>query len=168
MENNLGHVDDESGRPEAAEAREALKQLQDDGARLAARVVTPWWYHLALGVIVAAFAAFAGAQALPGTASMWIVVIGILLVNFLINTYSRRYGISAIQPTGPRSKRLFWAMLIVLAPTMASGFAIRYFALSSWWGIVPAVVAFFAIVVLGRRYDDALRDELSGQTRRAG
>jgi hypothetical protein len=55
MENNLGHVDDESGRPDAAEAREALKQLQDDGARLAARVVTPWRYHLALGVIVAAF-----------------------------------------------------------------------------------------------------------------
>jgi hypothetical protein len=165
MENNLGHVADESGRPVAAEAREALQLLQDDGSRLAARVVTPWWYHPALGVIAAVLA---GSQVFPVVASMCIVVIGMLLLIALMATYRHRYGISVIPPAGPRSKRLLLAAVIVVVLATESSVAIRLLALSSWWGIVPAVVVFFATVVLGRRHDDALRDELSGKTRRAG
>jgi len=164
MENDFGHAGDQSERSEAAAAREALRQLQDDGSRLAARVVTPRWYHPALGAIVAAFA---GSQALPGAAAIWIVAIGIVLLPLLTITYSRRYGVSITQPAGPRSKRLLLTTLTILILAMASSLAIKFLALSAWWGLVPAVVAFFATIALGRRYDDALRDELGGKTGRA-
>lgn len=164
MENESDRADDQPARPDAAAAREALAQLQDDGSRLASRVVTPWWYHLALGVIVAAFA---GSQVLPAITSLWIVAIGIVLLPVLTITYGRRYGVSTTQPAGPRSKRLLLTMLTVLILAMVSSLAIKFLALSAWWGIVPAVFAFFATLLLGRRYDDALRDELGGKTRRA-
>lgn len=164
MENDLDHAGDQPERPEAAAAREALRQLQDDGSRLAVRVVTPWWYHPVLGVIVAAFA---GSQVLPGMAAIWIVAIGIVLLPVLTITYSRRYGVSTTQPAGPRSHRLLLTMLTVLILAMVSSLAIKFLALSAWWGIIPAAFAFFATVMLGRRYDDALRDELGGKTGQA-
>lgn len=163
MENDSGHAGDQSDRPEAAAAQEALRQLQDDGSRLAARVVTPWWYHPALGAIVAAFA---GSQALPGAAAIWIVAIGIVLLPVLTITYNRRYGVSTTQPAGPRSKRLLLTTLTILILAMASSLAIKFLALSAWWGLVPAAVVFVATIALGHRYDDALRDELGGKTGR--
>ncbi len=165
MENDLGHAGDQAERPEAAAAREALRQLQDDGSRLSIRVVTPWWYHPALGVIVAAFV---GSQVLPGQAAIWIVAIGIILLPVLTITYSRCYGVSITQPAGARSKRLLLTELTVLILGMVSSLVIKFLALSAWWGIIPAVFVFIATVVLGRRYDDALRDELGGKTGQAG
>lgn len=165
MENVSDRPGDQPARPDAAAAREALAQLQVDGSRLAGQIVTPWWYHPVLGVIVAAFA---GSPALSGTASIWIVAIGIVLLPVLTITYGRRYGVSTTQPAGPRSKRLLLAMLTVLILAMVSSLAIKLLAMSAWWGIVPAVLAFFATVVLGRRYDGVLRAELSGKAVQAG
>lgn len=143
---------------------DARGDSRDDGSRLAARVVTPWWYHPALGVIVAAFAA---SPAFPGASGIWAVAIGIVLLPILTLTYNRRYGVSTTQPAGPRSKRLLLAMLAILILAMASTLSIKLLALSAWWVVAPAVVAFAATVVLGRRYDAALRDELGEKTRRA-
>ncbi|KAB1660185.1 hypothetical protein F8O01_04495 [Pseudoclavibacter chungangensis] len=83
-------------------------------------------------------------------------------------TYSRLYGVSTTQPAGPRSTRLLLTILTILVAALASNLAITHLAASAWWGLIPAVVAFVSTIVLGRSYDDALRDELRGTTERAG
>ena len=148
----------ESDRPSPSEAREILDVLTADGASLATRVVTPWWYHVALGLVVATIVM---SQTLSMPFSIGLVVLGILALPVITTTYVRRYGVSASSPAGPRTQRLLVVTLIVLAAGMAAALAIRATDQSAWWGLVPATIAFVTTVVLGRRYDAALRLELA-------
>lgn len=144
--------------PTPADARAALSTLDADGERLAGRVVTPWWYHVSLGAIVAAFVA---SQALPAGASAALLALGILALPLLTTIYSRRYGLTITQPAGRRSRRLLLSTLAILISAMACGVVIKLTGAEPWWVLAPAAVAFAATVVLGRRYDDALRGELA-------
>jgi len=146
-------------RPDPAQARAALGELGRDGAALAARIVTPWWYHPSLGAITALFA---GAQALPGVGPIVAVVCGIIAIPILTTTYARRYGVVTTKPAGPRSKRLMLATLVILLAAMASGLVIKVAGAEPLWALLPAAIAFVTTVMLGRRYDDALRREIAG------
>jgi hypothetical protein len=148
----------ESDRPSPSEARDILDVLTADGASLATRVVTPWWYHVTLGLVVATIVM---SQTLSMPLSIGLVVLGILALPVITTTYVRRYGVSASSPAGPRTRRLLVVTLIVLAAGMAAALAIRATDQSVWWGLVPATIAFVTTVVLGRRYDAALRLELA-------
>lgn len=145
-------------RPSSAQARDVLSSLDADGTRLAARVVTPWWYHLTLGVIVAVFV---GSQALPGSASIGLVALGIIALPILVTVYNRRYGVSISQPTGPRSRRLLFTTVAVLVVAMLSSLVFKMIGFDPWWALIPAVLAAAATTLLGRRYDNALRSELA-------
>ncbi len=147
-----------AGRLTADEARAALRGLDADGARLAQHMVTPWWYHPALGVIVAVVVA---AQALPGSASTIAVALAVIAIPVLLLAHTRRYGISTTNPVGPRSRRLLLAMLGILLLAMVAGVVVTLSDSPSWWVLVPAALAGVAMIVLGRRYDDALRDEVA-------
>lgn len=144
-----------------AEARAALDGVAHDGTALAARIVTPWWYHPALGLIVGVFVV---AQVLPGAWSIAAVALGIIAIPALTTTYARRYGVAISKPAGPRSRRLMRNALAVLVACMLSGLGIRLVGLAPWWVVIPTVVAFAATVLLGRRFDEALRRELSATT----
>ncbi|MDO5500536.1 MAG: hypothetical protein Q4F67_12745 [Propionibacteriaceae bacterium] len=157
MENDITGDRAHSKLPHPDEARNALDALTVDGARLADRVATPWWYHPALGLIVAAFTL---APALAGSASTIVVAFGIILLPVLTTTYSRRYGISIAQPVGPRSKRLLLLSLGVLILALACSLVIKLLGIAPWWVMLPALVAVIATVLLGRRYDTAFRSEL--------
>jgi hypothetical protein len=141
-----------------SEARAALGSLDEDGTALAARIVTPWWYHPALGVITGVFA---GAHALPGAWPVIAIAIGIVAIPVLTTTYSRRYGVAVSKPAGPRGRRLLLAVLAVLIGAMLSSLAFKLVGLEPWWALVPAAITFSATVVLGRRYDAALREEIA-------
>ncbi|WP_127782428.1 hypothetical protein [Rhodococcus sp. X156] len=144
-----------------AQARQALDGLDVDGARLAEQMVTPWWYHPSLGLVVALIV---GAQALPGSAAVVLVALGVIAIPVLTTTYRRRYGISTTQPAGPRSRRLlFLTAGIFLLAMVASTFG-KLAGLASGWALLPAVLALVTTVVLGRRYDDVLRSELARTT----
>lgn len=149
-------------RPDPAEARSALGDLDRDGAALAARIVTPWWYHPVLGAITALFA---GAQALPGAGPIVAVTCGIVAIPVLMTTYARRYGVVTTKPAGPRSKRLMLITLVILLAAMASGLVIKVAGAEPLWALLSAAIAFVATVTLGRRYDDALRQEIAGPRR---
>ncbi|TQJ31302.1 hypothetical protein [Microbacterium sp. SLBN-146] len=149
----------ESDQPSPSEARAILDGLTADGASLATRVVTPWWYHLTLGLVVATIVM---SQTLPAPLSIGLVVAGIVSLPVITTTYTRRYGVSASSPVGPRTRRLLVTTLIVLAAGMVAALAIRATEQSAWWGLLPAGVVLFATIVLGRRYDAALRLELAG------
>lgn len=148
--------------PSAAEARAALAAMDTDANQLAARLVTPWWYHLVLGVIVAAAI---GAQALPRVSSMVVIVLIIVWIPFLLKAYTSRYGLSMTQPAGPRGRRILLLILAVLALLMGSGVLLKLNSISPVWVLVPAVLGFFATVWLGRRYDAVLRSEISAPSR---
>lgn len=160
MENDFSGIDPASRRavPTSAEARDVLSLLDVDGTRLAERVVTPWWYHVALGAIVALFVT---SQALPTAAMSVPIVLGIVALPVLTTVYSRRYGVSVSQPAGPRGRRLLLMTLGVLVVAMLSGVALKFAGIAPWWVVVPAALAFIVTVILGRRYDDALRSEIA-------
>lgn len=149
---------DGSQRPTASEATEILSRLSADGSRLADRVATPWWYHTALGLIVAMFVL---AQVLSPPLSISLVVLGVIAIPILTTAYSRRYGMSLTQPAGKRSGRMLAASVGILALGMAGALVIRLTQVSPWLVLPVAVGAFVATVVLGRRYDKALRMELA-------
>ncbi|MGC5015372.1 hypothetical protein ACLQ2R_31830 [Streptosporangium sp. DT93] len=157
MENDF-RSDDREGPLTSSQARDTLDRLGLDGVRLAERVVTPWWYHLTLGLIVGVLTA---AQVLPGAASFVVVALGIVAILLLTTTYSRRYGIFITQPAGSRGKRLLRVISGVLALAMLAALVVKFTGTDPRWGLLPAALAFGATLVLGRRYDDVLRDELA-------
>ncbi|MGO3147690.1 MAG: hypothetical protein ACTIJ6_08425 [Leucobacter sp.] len=140
------------------QAREVLAGLNADGARLAERIVTPPWYHPLIGLIVAVLVL---SQALPGSYSLLLMVPPLVALPILAITYTQKYGVSLTRPTGPHSKRFLYAMITVLVLTMIAAALIKLNNVSLWWVCIPVVVATTAVVVLGRRYDSALRTEVA-------
>lgn len=147
-----------SDRAARAQAVTALAELARDHERLATRIITPWWYHPALGLITAVFA---GAHALPGVWPIAGITLGIMALPVLTTTYARVSGVVVTKPAGPRSRRLLIATLVVLVAAMSCSLAFKFLDVSPWWALIPAGVTFVATVVLGRRYDDALRQEIA-------
>jgi uncharacterized membrane protein len=142
-----------------AEARAALDHLDGDGVRLADAVFTPSWYHPILGLLVAGLVC---APALPPWGSLVVLAIAVLGCVLLASVYRRRSGVSTVTPTGPRSRSLLILFAAILVLAMILGAVIGFTDASPWWAVLPASVAFAAAVVLGRRYDAALRSELAG------
>lgn len=147
--------------PTAAEARATLAALDTDATQLAARLVTPWWYHPVLGAMVAAAII---AQSLPRVTSMVVIVMVIIGIPFLIKAYTRRYKVWMSEPAGPRSRRMLLLLLGTLVVLMASGVLMKIAGLSPWWVLLPAVLGLLATVWLGCRYDAVLRAEISASS----
>jgi hypothetical protein len=144
-----------------SEAQTALDDMTRDQQHLAARIITPWWYHPALGLITAVFA---GGHALPGAWPLGAIVLGIAAIPVLTTAYARTAGVVVTKPAGPRSRRLLLATLLVLVAAMSCSIAFKFLGVSPWWALIPAGVTFVATVVLGRRYDEALRQEIAAPT----
>lgn len=161
MENHFWQdaPDSSATPPTAAQARDALTSLDDDGAILSKRVATPWWYHSTLGFIVAMFVT---SQALPGGMAITLVALGVIALPLLTTKYSRRYGVTITQPAGPRSRRILLTTLGVALAAFLAALAIKLTGVDPWWVAFPAATAFAATVILGRQYDDALRREIAG------
>ncbi|MBT0771957.1 hypothetical protein KIH74_23650 [Kineosporia sp. J2-2] len=127
-------------------------------AAAADRLVTPWWYHPVLGALLGVYLV---AFSLGGT-----VVRLVALVLFgaacaaLVDVYRRSTGVWVngldAGPAGRWAKGLGLAVLVLM---VVSG------SLAYWTGLVwpvlgIAVVVFALTVVLGRRFDEALRAQL--------
>lgn len=131
-----------------------LAGLRADRAALADRVVQPWWYDVALGLLLFAFLA---SYALD---SLWVTFPALLLflagLRALVTTYRRRTGLWLDTP--PRVMAAWGAgVLVVLVPAfvLAHGFG-------QHWVMVPAgaVLGLAAGVlsrVWGRRWAAELR-----------
>lgn len=143
---------------DASAARAALIDLDHDTARLATRVVTPWWYHPVLGALVATIVA---AQTLPTALSVSLIALGVIGMPILVSVYSRRYGVVITAPVGPRSKGWLGLTLAAFGLAMVAGLLIKLSGLAPPWALIPAALVFVATIVLGRRYDQALRDDLA-------
>lgn len=138
-----------------------LNDVHADGGRLADRIVTPSWYHPTLGLLIALLVA---AQALPGAYPIFIICPAIIAIALLPMYYSRKYGVLLTRTAGPRSKRILYSLVAVMASAMIAALLIKLNDVSAWWVAIPVVVAFVLTVVLGRRYDHALRQEIGARS----
>lgn len=157
MENDF-EAADRAPRPTPAEARTALADLATDRATLAARVVTPWWYHPTLGAVVALIVC---SQALPSPASLVLLPVALLGLPALVVLYRRRYGVWVSEPAGPLSRRIYRALIVVLVLVFGAMLVVKLTAVEYRWVLLPAAVGFVAAVVLGPWYDDAQRRALA-------
>lgn len=148
----------EGDRPTSEQARDALAALEQDGPKLAARVITPWWYHPALGLSAAALVI---SQLLPVVPAIVLVAAAIAVIPVIVIVYRRQYGVSVSQPAGRRSRAVLVALFVMLATVFIAAVLMRMGELSPWWGAVAASVAFAGTVILGRSYDSAFRADLA-------
>lgn len=146
-------------RISAGEAGASLAAIADQRARLAERLVTPRWYHPVLGLLLAMLMLCVGVDS-PVVLGLGLAVYFVGL-GLLVTVYRRRAGawVNGFRPG--RSRPAALATTVVLLGCGALSFAGR---LQDWlWApIVAAVVAFVAVVVLGRAFDRALGAELRG------
>lgn len=153
-------TDSEGRRPTAEAARAALSGLDVDTARLADRVVTPWWYHPVLGTVVAVVAL---SPTLPPSATASVIALCVVVLVLLPAAYRRRYGVWVSEPAGPRSRRMFRWVMASIVLGVVGGAVLGMVA--PVWAVVPALLVLLAVVVLGRRYDEALREDLAAGAR---
>ena len=99
-------------------------------------------------------------QALPPFYGLTVVIVGLIGLIALRIAYDRRYGISFTKVTGRRTRALMFSVIGVLVAGMIASRVIVATGASLWWVLVPAAIAFVTALVLGPRYDDALRREI--------
>lgn len=154
------HSDEEGGRrPNPEDARETLGRLEADGAELARRASTPGWYYPAVGVLVAPAV---GALSQPGPVSIFFTSLAIFGSGLLAGILRRRTGVAVSRPTGPRSRREFVRLVVLVATAFAAALAISFLPISAWWAVLPAALALAAVLLLGPRYDAAIGVEIAG------
>ncbi|MGO2540976.1 MAG: hypothetical protein ACTH8J_07490 [Specibacter sp.] len=144
------------------EAREALAAI--DGARSSAadRLVTPWWYHVVLGLLVAGFVLIYAFGNVP------VVLVGIAAyfvgLAILVGAYKNKTGVWISGFRAGAATPWTYALVGVYVTGMIAAILLARLASLDWAAWVAAPVLVVATVVIGRRFDGALRADLrSGQ-----
>ncbi|KQY57028.1 hypothetical protein ASD30_12250 [Nocardioides sp. Root140] len=140
------------------QASEALDAIGDTRADLADRLVTPWFHHPVLAVLMTGMVLVHGLEQLRDS---WFRVPFALVVIAaslgLARLYAHMTGISISSPVGPRSK----LMLTILGVGLV-GSLLWLIIAEPAQGVVLGVAGFVFVftVVAGRSYDAALRADL--------
>lgn len=139
------------------DARASLDAVAAARRRVADRLVTPWWYHPVLGLLVAQHVLAQGLEDSNWTLPSALLLLGGCLL--LVLAYRRLTGLTVYGAQGARSRTVLIllglvAMACVLAASAAGSAAVP-------WG--AAAVVLVATVLLGRRYDAALRHDLQAR-----
>ncbi|WP_430782505.1 hypothetical protein [Actinoplanes sp. G11-F43] len=144
------------------DAAEQLAAISDTRSAVADRLVTPVWYHPLLGLALAGYVIAIGLDntvvALAGG------VLFVLAATGLANKYRQMTGIQVTGPGTGRASRWAIAMGAMIGVVLLTAWATGRYT-ESWWQIpVLAAIAFAGTVVLGRRYDAALRAQLRARS----
>jgi len=135
-----------------------LAAITQARSALADRLVTPWWYHPVLGLIIGAYIVALG---LGGTLVRLIglaLYLGALLL--LARAYQELTGVWANGLSQGPAKR--WSVALGLSAAAGAGVSVAFGELTgmTWpiWGLAAVMVV--VTVILGHRYDTALRAHL--------
>lgn len=136
-----------------------LTQIADARAALAERLVAPWWYYPAAGVVVGGFVA---QRALAG---MWAVRVPVMLALLLAgglwlpSAYREATGFSGSRPPDRRARLWTIALVLVGVALLHEGLAVR--ADWGWVGpVLVGIVAVSVVIVVMHRYNAAVRAAL--------
>jgi hypothetical protein len=136
------------------DAGPALDEVARARATLADRMTAPWWYYPVLGVLVAQHAFVQGFDNRNWTLpSFLLLIVGSAV---LVMTWRRLSGLTVTTPTGPRSRILLVMQVLVAAVCIG----VADVADDQRIAAAAAVIVVVATVVLGRRYDEALGQDL--------
>ncbi|HJC29823.1 MAG TPA: hypothetical protein H9759_10545 [Candidatus Dietzia intestinipullorum] len=151
-----------TGRRPAYDPRDALADVAASRGSVADRLVTPWWYHPILGALIAAIV-LVNALHLSNLVKIVVAVASAAGMGLLVSAYQRLTGLWVdMRHLGPVSRRWWLAYAVVVAVVVAvpllPAFTDR--ALPLWLAAVFTGTAFVATIVLGRRIDAAMREEI--------
>lgn len=155
MESNRGP------RPDY-DPRDALADVAASRDSVADRLTTPWWYHPALGAILAAIVLVAALD-LNTIVRLVVSLACAVGIGLLVAAYQRATGLWVdIRNLGPVSVR-WWLAYVVLIVVVVGTALVPSFtdvSLSARVAVLLTVVVFLGTVVLGRKMDVALRAEI--------
>lgn len=142
-------------------ASDALRDVATSRRTSAARVVTPWWYHPALGAAEAAI--IVGLAVLPRSVWTWVLfVLAFAVIGAIVTAYRTMTGVwVAPENAGRRSRPLWVASGVAITACLVLAAVAGLLGWPTWVGWVDALVAFVAVVVLGRAFDNALRADIA-------
>jgi hypothetical protein len=141
-----------------SQSGEQLAIIAEARAAVADRLTTPRWYHPILGLLLAGYivALSLGSTVVKAVA----VVLFVAACGALASTYRRLTGLWISGFHAGRAGRWAKALGALVAVATATSWSIAYWTELTWPVWCLAAVAFVSAVVLGRRFDTALRAQL--------
>ena len=151
------------GGPEQPyDPRDALADVAASRTSVADRLITPWWYHPALGGILAALV-LVGALDAHNAIRITVALLAAISIGALVGLYQRTTGLWVdLRNLGPTSMR-WWVVylaLVVVIVGISLLPSIADITLPAWGALLLAAVILFGTIVLGRRMDDAMRADI--------
>ena len=139
----------ESQPMDATSAAAQLTALQQDRERLAERVVPPWWYDPALGVVVFLLLS---ALALRDAGWWYFAVLGVAIAGLwaLVTAYRRITGVWVSGLRRGRTARVVQVWFAVYAVVLAAGLVADFVFDVRWAMVVAGAVLGVTITFLGR------------------
>lgn len=127
-------------------------------AAVADRLITPWWYHPLVGLLLAGYVL--GVSLGPTGVKMLVALLFMGACLALATVYRRLTGVWVSGFDAGRASRWAYALGALVGVVVAAGWAIAHWSGLAWPAYCLAAVAFAGTVVLGRRFDTALRAQL--------
>lgn len=138
-----------------------LEMIADARRTLADRLVTPSWYHPVLGAMLAAYVVVVAL----GTTALRLAAVPVFVAGcvLLAKAYQRLTGVWVSGDSAGPARPWAYALGGVAGVLLLGSLAITWLTRLRWPVWLAAVVVFVATIVLGRRFDTALRAHLRGQ-----
>ncbi|MCI9886929.1 hypothetical protein JT358_00450 [Micrococcales bacterium 31B] len=149
-----------------AAAREALEAVTAARRSLADRVYTPWWYHSALGLLLAASVLGCGGVILGQYG--YLLTFAVVLGSFgPMKLYTRITGVQLTSASaslvGRAAAWMLWGMVAAYGVGCLAAFILARDLGWTWVAWVAAGEVFVAAIVFGRAYDYQLRRHLRSE-----
>jgi hypothetical protein len=140
-------------RPSPDEARASLDEVRRMEAKLADRLVTPWWFYPGLGLYEALLVS---SISFPKVLTWPAILIGLAFLGFLVRKYQRQTGLGMSNQYFALAPGWIIAMLMVILMAIVINLLVDQPVIVA----ATAAAVFVATVVLGRRADSAMRYRL--------
>lgn len=145
-----------------AEAAQALATITATRASLADRLVTPWWYHPAIGLLLGGLVA---SQAIDSVALRNLVLVPYFAGVFaLMSAYRKRTGLWVNGMLVGAGRRYVIALAVILGVLFVISVLGGVGAGKDWIPLAAGATCVPVVVYLGRRFDRALRADLRGRS----
>jgi hypothetical protein len=144
------HIEEPAARP--------LDAITEARVAAADRLITPWWYHPVLGLLIGGYLIVV---TIGGLLTRILAMLAFFAALWLLMTaYRRMTGvwISGFAPGAP--KRWAYALGGLAVATMVISYACYQITGRLWPTLALAAVAAVGTIVFGRRFDADLRERL--------